>query len=200
MKIKICGIKSVDEAKSVCEARFNDMGVDYLGVIFAKSKRQVDKKTAKDISNLVHEFGIKIVGVCAEICDDKIMDLIEYCKLDVVQIYEKIEDKSKFNSQIWQVFSVLDVIPNLDGDYDLPIFDAFGDFKGGNGINFNWDLLLSLNIKFGLAGGIGIENCKQAIKFRPKLLDINSKVEDEFGIKIPQKIAEIIKIAKGKVK
>ncbi|WXG59654.1 hypothetical protein VB002_11420 [Campylobacter concisus] len=39
-----------------------------------------------------------------------------------------------------------------------------------------------------MAGGIGEHNIKEALKFRPYLVDINSKVEDENGIKDAQKI------------
>ena len=37
-------------------------------------------------------------------------------------------------------------------------------------------------------------NIKEALKFRPYLVDINSKVEDENGIKDAQKIERILKI------
>ena len=45
-----------------------------------------------------------------------------------------------------------------------------------------------------MAGGIGEHNIKEALKFRPYLVDINSKVEDENGIKDAQKIERILKI------
>ena len=45
-----------------------------------------------------------------------------------------------------------------------------------------------------MAGGIGEHNIKEALKFKPCLVDINSKVEDENGIKDAQKIERILKI------
>ena len=45
-----------------------------------------------------------------------------------------------------------------------------------------------------MAGGIGEHNIKEALKFRPYLVDINSKVEDENGIKDAKKIERILKI------
>ena len=45
-----------------------------------------------------------------------------------------------------------------------------------------------------MAGGIGEHNIKDALKFKPYLVDINSKVEDENGIKDAQKIERILKI------
>ncbi len=97
MKIKICGIKTLSEAKSVCECELNGVRVDFIGLIFADSKRKVSIETAKDISNLAHKFGIKVVGVFAGIKFDEITKIVKFADLDAVQIYEKIEDKTKFS-------------------------------------------------------------------------------------------------------
>ena len=44
LKIKICGITSVADATAAAQE-----GADYIGLIFAKSARKVDVKTAQDI-------------------------------------------------------------------------------------------------------------------------------------------------------
>ena len=192
--IKICGIKNLNEAKSVCECKFNAQRVDFIGVIFAQSKRQVSLEMAKNIADLAHKFGIKVVGVFAEIEFDKIAKIVNLTNLDAVQIYEKVDDKAKFDCEVWQVFSVAESLPELNGSYDRVLFDTKGEKRGGNGVKFNWDLLKNLDIKFGLAGGIGVENLKEAMKLKPNLIDINSKIEDEFGFKDSKKIYEILKI------
>ena len=54
-----------------------------------------------------------------------------------------------------------------------------------------------------MAGGIGEHNIKEALKFKPYLVDINSKVEDENGVKEPkiiQSILEIINADYGAIK
>lgn len=192
--IKICGIKNLNEAKSVCECEFDGQKVDFIGVIFAQSKRQVSLEMAKNIADLAHKFGIKVVGVFAGIEFDKIAKIVNLTNLDAVQIYEKVDDKAKFGCEVWQVFSVDESLPELNGSYDRVLFDTKGEKKGGNGVKFNWDLLKNLDIKFGLAGGIGVENLKEAIKLKPNLIDINSKIEDEFGFKDSKKIYKILKI------
>lgn len=48
IEVKICGIKSLEEAKSII-----NLDIDYLGVIFANSIRKVSLKTATEISNFV---------------------------------------------------------------------------------------------------------------------------------------------------
>ncbi|ANE35402.1 phosphoribosylanthranilate isomerase [Campylobacter iguaniorum] len=197
MQLKICGIKNEIEALDVISCDFDGKKVDYIGVIFAKSKRAVSKEVAKNIVNLAHNFGIKVVGVFADMSFTLVKEIASFCDLDVVQIYERVDDKGYFGCEVWQVFSVGDELPNLSGSYDLALFDTKGVLKGGNGVKFDWSLLESLDIKFGLAGGIGLENMRDAIKFKPYLLDINSKVEDENGIKDTKKINEILKIIYG---
>ncbi|OCR85765.1 phosphoribosylanthranilate isomerase [Campylobacter fetus] len=194
MKIKICGIKTLSEAKSVCESEFDGVRVDFIGLIFADSKRKVSVETARDIANLAHKFGIKAVGVFAGIKFDEIASIVKFANLDAVQIYEKVEDKTKFGCEVWQVFSVGESLPDLQGSYDKILFDTKGVLKGGNGVKFDWSLLTNLNTKFGLAGGIGVENLKDAMKLKPSFVDINSCIEDKNGIKDSDKIMEILKI------
>ena len=76
----------------------------------------------------------------------------------------------------------------------MPLFDCKGENLGGNGAKFNWEILKGFKGEFALAGGIGEENILEALKFRPFLLDINSKVEDENLQKIPTKIERILEI------
>ena len=49
-------------------------------------------------------------------------------------------------------------------------------------------------ISFILAGGIGVQNILEALALHPYAIDLNSRVEDERGIKEPQKISEILRI------
>ena len=149
---------------------------------------------ANNVAEMADKFGIKGVGVCAGIEFDKIAKMVKLANLDAVQIYEKVDDKAKFDCEVWQVFSVGESLPELNGSYDKVLFDTKGEKRGGNGVKFNWDLLKNLDIKFGLAGGIGVENLKEAMKLKPNLIDINSKIEDEFGFKDSKKIYEILKI------
>ena len=199
-KIKICGIKNLAEAKSVLECEFNGVRVDFLGLIFAESKRKVTPEIAKEISNLVHEFGRKSVGVFTDTGDDEILQICNFVNLSVAQIYKEISPNLKQNLanlgvEAWQVVRVKDEIPNLVNlKYDKILFDYKGEKMGGNGESFEWKMLKNLQIPFILAGGIGIENAKETLNLGAFCLDINSKVEDENGIKDPAKITQILKI------
>lgn len=199
--IKVCGIKSQDEAKSVCEVNYNGKKVDFIGIILAKSPRQVDLNTAKDIVNLAHSYDIKAVGVYDSKNLDEILHSALEAKFDVVQIYTQAskQDFVKFSSnsiKLWQACSVSSKLPDLSQNCDLVLYDAKGVSLGGNGISFDWRLLDGVKSKFGLAGGLGVHNAKDALKIWAVLLDFNSKLEDKNMIKDPQKIYEILKIIK----
>lgn len=199
-KIKICGIKSLSEARSVLECEYSGLKVDFLGLIFAESKRKVTPQTAKEISNLVREFGRKSVGVFTDTSDDEILEICKFANLSVAQIYKEISLNLKRNLanlgvEAWQVVRVKDKIPSLKKlNYDKILFDYKGEKMGGNGESFEWKMLKNLQIPFILAGGIGIENAKEALNLGAFCLDINSKVENENGIKDPEKITQILKI------
>lgn len=198
--VKICGIKTLDEASAVCA-----LDVDFIGLIFAKSKRRVELNLARQIARFAHSKGKKVVGVFAEQSDCEIMEICQFVGLDVAQVHGVVSENLHANlkdmgQEIWQVFSVKDSLPEVDfKHFEMALFDCKGENAGGNGTSFEWEILKEVKFKFGMAGGIGEHNIKEALKFKPYLVDINSKVEDENGIKDAKKIERILKII-GEVK
>ena len=195
--VKICGIKTPKEAREVAS-----LDVDFLGAIFAKSKRQVSAQTAREIAGIAHEAGKKCVGVFAGQSDCEIMEICEFASLDVVQIHGEVSSNLYANLkamglEVWRVYSVLNALPAIDTALcDMPLFDCKGENAGGNGTSFDWEILRAVKFDFGMAGGIGEHNVCEAIKFNPRVLDLNSKVEDENGIKSAEKIKKILELIK----
>ncbi|WP_423904542.1 phosphoribosylanthranilate isomerase [Campylobacter showae] len=196
--VKICGIKTPKEAREVAS-----LDVDFLGAIFAKSKRQVSAQTAREIADIAHDAGKKCVGVFAGQSDCEIMEICEFATLDVAQIHGEVSSNLYANLkamglEVWRVYSVLDALPAVDiALCDMPLFDCKGENSGGNGISFDWEILRAVKFDFGMAGGIGEHNAREAIKFNPRVLDLNSKVEDENGIKSVKKIKKILELLKA---
>ena len=194
MKIKICGIKTLAEAKAVCECKFRGKRVDFIGLIFAPSKRQVSTKTAEQIAVLAKSYGIKAVGVFKDLAQAKSVAKMGF--LDAVQVYEKVENKAEFSPcEVWQVFSVNDALPELEGDFDLALFDYKGKELGGNGLSFEWGILEPLRnsrIPYAIAGGLSEKNAKKASELGCALLDFNSKLENEQGFKESEKIIKVL--------
>ena len=196
--VKICGIKTPKEARDVAS-----LDVDFLGAIFAKSKRQISAQTAREIVSIAHAAGKKCVGVFAGQSDCEIMEICEFVQLDAAQIHGEVSSNLYANLkamglEVWRVYSVLDALPAVDTALcDMPLFDCKGENAGGNGISFDWEILREVKFDFGMAGGIGEHNAREAVKFNPRVLDLNSKVEDENGVKSVEKIKKILELLKA---
>ncbi|AXL28253.1 phosphoribosylanthranilate isomerase [Campylobacter jejuni] len=194
LKLKICGIKDEKNAKDLAF-----LNIDFFGFIFAESPRRVSLEQARNLSAIFHEKDKKVVGVFVDENLEQILRCIKEAKLDGIQIYRTIT-KEEFeilkvqNVFVWQVISVensLDLKSEIFAN--LVLFDAKGILKGGNGISFDWTLLGSYTKDFILAGGIGLDNVHKAVQTGAKILDLNSKLEDEKGLKDINKIKQILK-------
>ncbi|EPU0785150.1 phosphoribosylanthranilate isomerase [Campylobacter jejuni] len=194
LKLKICGIKDEKNAKDLAF-----LNIDFFGLILAKSPRRVSLEQARNLSAIFHEKDKKVVGVFVDENLEQILRCIKEAKLDGIQIYRTIT-KEEFeilkvqNVFVWQVISVensLDLKSEIFAN--LVLFDAKGILKGGNGISFDWTLLGSYTKDFILAGGIGLDNVHKAVQTGAKILDLNSKLEDEKGLKDINKIKQILK-------
>lgn len=201
VKFKICGIKNENEAGEVAKLK-----IDFLGVIFAESKRQVSPQMAQKIAKIAHQNGKKAVGVFAEITKFKILEICDFVKLDAVQIYDNINFENELknrNIELWQVVSIKNEIPNINNyKFDKILFDYKDKKIGGNGISWDFSLLENFKknhpkINFIIAGGINVKNAKKAASYAPFALDINSSVENDAGIKEKGKILEILNLFKS---
>ena len=194
-KLKICGIRSMEEILELAE-----LDIDYFGCIFAKSPRQVSVDLAKKITETAHKYNKKTVGVFVNSSADEIREIRNAVKLDVIQLHgdETPDFCKKLGGIIWKVFRVFDKIPDIlpYKEYiEYPLFDTKGKEHGGNGIVFDWDILEKLNYPYILAGGLSEKNIKDALKYNPAVLDVNSRVEIN-NRKDKKLILDIINIVK----
>ncbi|EOG9651718.1 phosphoribosylanthranilate isomerase [Campylobacter upsaliensis] len=194
-KLKICGIKDILNAEQISGLE----QINYLGLIFAQSVRKVDEKTAIKLSQIIHKNHKKVVGVFVDESLEFILKIAQNAELDGVQIHRRIAQKDfeilqKNKLFVWQVISVGENLQMPSQIYaDMTLFDTKGKFKGGNGISFDWNLLKDYKQKFGIAGGIGVHNIREAKALNPTLIDVNSKVENSQGLKELAKIKDLIK-------
>lgn len=194
-KLKICGIKDILNAEQISGLE----QINYLGLIFAQSVRKIDEKTAIKLSQIIHKNHKKVVGVFVDESLEVILKIAQNAELDGVQIHRRIAQKDfeilqKNKLFVWQVISVGENLQMPSQIYaNMTLFDTKGQFKGGNGISFNWNLLKDYKQKFGIAGGIGVHNIREAKALNPTLIDVNSKVENSQGLKELAKIKDLIK-------
>ena len=188
MKIKICGIRRKEDIQYV-----NKHVPDYIGFVFAPSKRQVSEAEAKSLKAVL-DTRIKAVGVFVNEKLERIVDLCKQGIIDIVQLHgqetqEYIDTlKQQINAPVIKAIPVGDdfVLPLSGADYVL--FDAP---KGGSGKTFDWDKIKEYKKPFFLAGGISLENIKAACAQKPFCIDVSSGAETNF-VKDEGKIGQLI--------
>lgn len=201
MKVKICGIKSVDEAERVARER-----PDFIGMVFAPSKRQIDYETATAITTHLKGSDVKTVGVFVNPTKAEVEAAIHEVGLDYIQFHGD-EDKAfveAYKDYAIKAFpsnSKLSYKERFDFPAEFILIDSPREkFYGGSGVTFNWSELPLEKIdktKLGLAGGLNPDNVSDAIEqVSPALIDVSSGVETN-GEKDMEKIARFINKIRG---
>lgn len=191
MKIKICGLFRSDDINYVNEAK-----PDYIGFVFAKSKRQVDFDQAQQLKAKLDKQ-IKAVGVFVDSPIENIVKLVNEKVIEVVQLHGN--ENNMYIKQLKQLINVPIIkaikvnhasdLDNLNYDVDYYLLD---NKISGSGERFDWSLIKQLDKPFFLAGGIDLNNLNDALKINCFSLDISSGVETN-GIKDRNKIIEIVR-------
>ena len=216
-KVKMCGISKVETIPAVVEAK-----PDYMGLVFAPSKRQVTVDQAKILVEELHrgyakKYGsdtehdkndtIKTVGVFVNETLDNLVRIADTANLDAVQLHGDEDEtfiqslKERTNVEVWkavQIRSAADVEKWIDSSADMLLFDAYHkDERGGTGEVFDWSSLDAFERPFMLAGGIDSTNVARAIRtVRPYGIDTSSGIETN-GVKDDEKITAFTKIVKS---
>ena len=201
-KLKFCGMTHVSHIVASTDA-----GADFIGLIFAPSKRQVSPEKAKMIleeaRSLRPSLGQhpEVVGVFVNSTNREINEVADYCSLDRVQLHgdERLEDCSTIERPVIKVKR----LPNgtisgadlrkLNEELDrirargyIAMFDTVstGPYYGGTGQSLDWKTLgrLGVNHEFLLSGGLNPENVSLAIEqASPDGVDTSSGVETDGG-------------------
>lgn len=206
-KVKMCGISKVETIPAVVEAK-----PDYMGLVFAPSKRQVTMEQAKMLVEALHKqckeqnntVSIKTVGVFVNETIDNLVTIAKEANLDAVQLHGDEDEafiqslKERTNVEVWnaiQIRSASDAEAWIDSSADMLLFDAYHkDERGGTGDVFDWSCLDIFERPFMLAGGIDSTNVARAIRtVRPYGIDISSGIETN-GVKDDEKITAFTKI------
>ena len=192
--IKICGLKTAEEIRIV-----NDFRISYAGFIFAPSSRQVDIARARELVSLLRD-DIKAVGVFRNQDIDYVNEAIKIAGLDFVQLHGSESPeycRAVENAEVIKVIGVdsvesLKMADEYKDDYIILLDTRIGNQSGGTGKSFDWKLLQGTDFPRGfiLAGGIGPDNIREAMKYGADIIDVNSGVETDL-IKDRNKIARV---------
>jgi len=201
VRVKICGITSLDDAVAAVEA-----GADALGFMFyGPSPRKMSAKAAGEIVRALPPFVAK-VGVFVNPTAEEVLETVSLCGLDTLQFHgdETPEFCQKFSPlKVYKAFRIQNhgSLQSLaDYQTDAWLLDGFvPDKPGGGGAKFNWDLAVEAK-KLGrpiiLAGGLTPENVADAVrKVQPFAVDVSSGVEESPGKQHCQKIRDFLAAA-----
>ena len=193
MKLKICGIRSTKNCTAL-----GKLHPDFIGFIFHK---QSPRNLITPIINTPK--GINRVGVFVNKPIDFIKQKKEQYQLNYIQLHGKetpdfCKQIKLLNVGVIKAFNItdafcFDALSIYEPVCDYFLFDASGILPGGNGTQFNWELLQKYNgtTPFLLSGGINetmVDKLKSISHKKFAGIDINSGFELAPGIKNIQKI------------
>ncbi|MFH1662696.1 MAG: phosphoribosylanthranilate isomerase [Chloroflexota bacterium] len=217
-KIKICGL--TNEADAIATAK---AGADFLGLVFAQSKRQVSPDRALQIVKAVHKLKQRplIVGVFVNMPAGEVNSTAQYCRLDLVQLSgdeswrycREIERPLIKVIHMEAARTASQVLSEIEEGYrsglkqkpvcllDTKTEDAYG----GTGKVFDWRLIEEVSGRYPviIAGGLSPQNVGSLImQVNPWGVDISSGVEsgEEKDIQKINAFIEAVRQAEKEVK
>ncbi|MDR2202472.1 MAG: phosphoribosylanthranilate isomerase [Clostridiales bacterium] len=201
VKIKICGVFRSEDAPLINAAR-----PDFVGFVFAKSRRRVTVETAQRLRTLI-DSDVKSVGVFADADEDLIAEAFGRKIIDLAQLHGGEDDAYIARLKILGIPVVkaarwqgAQAAASFDARYKSADYILLDGSSGGAGTAFDWSQIKRAGLKkpYFLAGGVNPGNIRAALNVlpRPYAVDISSGAETD-GVKDGAKIAEIMRIAKG---
>jgi phosphoribosylanthranilate isomerase len=207
MKIKVCGITSIDEALASSKA-----GVNYVGFIFyPASKRYALHTLSLDQIKSVQLPGVLKVGVFVNEPMEKVIATATAAGLDMVQLHgDETPNYCKEMANHYPVIKAFRISETDDvaykiseylEDIDYLLFDTASSVYGGSGISFDWEKLVNATGQkpYFLSGGIGPDDVSKITSFVQSdaagnciAVDINSKFETAPGQKNIQLLQSFI--------
>ena len=194
-RIKICGLSKPEHILWA-----NEVLPDYIGFVFAPSRRMVTEEQAVDLRQLV-DRRILVVGVFVDAPLIQILSLLDKQVLDLIQLHG---NESEQYIQSLRMHSGLPVIKALKDPTPLDLLSpaAFAsDYllldskQPGSGQCFDWSVAKACSRPFFLAGGLTMENLASAIQCcKPYAVDLSSGVEIE-GQKNLQRMQQVVACA-----
>ena len=214
MQVKICGVRTLEDALTAAEA-----GADFIGLVFVPGRRRRLEipDAAAIVSGAKQAMGNapRFVGLFADQPISEVNDTIQACGLDSAQLCgaETLEYCRQTEAQVIKVLHVPDSASgeNVAAEFDsrLETYTDAGNIvtldrlveglQGGTGQSFDWGIAANLSTRghrFLLAGGLTPDNVSAAVStVKPWGVDVSSGVETG-GVQDPEKIKQFIRAAR----
>ena len=197
-KIKICGIKTVEDARAAMDAGANLIGFNF----YPKSPRYIDVGVCRDIMSVMRKYGhVTYVGVFVNASLEEIHATMETCGLGLAQLHgdETPEMLSALEGSAFKAFR--GVPPDVngfarDGSPALLVDASVKGVYGGSGVTADWSAAAELAKRYPLllAGGLTPENVAEAVRqVKPWGVDVASGVESGAGEKDASKMKAFVR-------
>ncbi|WP_214801019.1 MULTISPECIES: phosphoribosylanthranilate isomerase [unclassified Exiguobacterium] len=187
-RIKFCGLRRADDV--VVASRL----ADYIGFVFAPSKRQVTLEQAAELRQLVPAT-VQVVGVFVSPTLQEVEAAIETVGLDLIQIHGMVDEAIRTQTKVPIIQALVAGATSIDTEADYILYDAP---QAGSGQPFDWSTDLISTRPMFVAGGLTPSNVAAAIaRYQPFAVDVSSGIETEFQ-KDQQKMLAFAHAVKGR--
>lgn len=193
VRVKICGLIEVEHT-----VRAGKAGADFIGMVFAESKRKVTVELATRLVDSVQDIDPRpeAVGVFRNATANEVNTIAYECKLDRVQLCGQ-ESIEYCRDIAFPIIKVIHVSPQSKVDFILAqvdkwyqamkgqrflcLLDTVVDGRyGGTGVTFDWQIAKEVCASFPVmvAGGLTPDNVTQLVReVNPWGVDVASGVE-----------------------
>lgn len=200
MKIKLCGLRTPRDVGFA-----NEAAPDYVGFVFAGSRRRVSPVAAARLRERLAE-PIVPVGVFVDEPVDAVAALIADGVIEAAQLHGS-EDAAYVAAlrartdvpliKAARVRSRADVAAAAALDVDGLLLDAYSpDAAGGTGAGFDWSLIGPVAKPFFLAGGLTPDTIAAAAATGCAGVDLSSGIETD-GVKDKDKMIRAVRAARA---
>ena len=186
-RIKICGLRRPEDIAAVNEAR-----PDYCGFIveYPKSRRSIDRAILRELVRGLREE-IVPVGVFVNAPKELVAELHGQESQEYIQELKVLTEKPLI--QAFSIKSKEDVERARESVADYILLDQG---SGGTGKVFDWSLVGEVGRPYFLAGGLDVENLREAIGLlHPWAVDLSSSLEID-GMKNAGRICQAVEIVR----
>ena len=200
MKLKFCGLTREADIRAANETR-----PDYIGFVFAESRRRVTDEQAARLRALLSP-GIQAVGVFVNDDPTHIALLANRGLIDLIQLHGS---ESAAYIQRLRTMTAAPIICALrvgkqtdikraeSNLVDFLLLDTYTkDAYGGSGRTFDWSLIGEVGKPYFLAGGLNESNIIHAMRTGAYALDLSSGIETD-GVKDAEKMRRVAALVKG---
>ena len=209
IRVKICGLRTAADVEAVARA-----GAAYAGfVFFAKSPRNLSIAEAKLVA-LAAPTGLAKVALVVNADDAALEAILSQVPIDMLQLHgaespERVSEvRTRFGLPVMKAVGLsgeadLAAIMDYSLVADQLLIDAKPgsgtDLPGGNGLAFDWRLLVGRRWlrPWMLAGGLTPDNVAEAVRLTGvQQVDVSSGVESAPGVKDYAKVAAFVTAAR----